>query len=111
MIVVEVWDPTGAKRREVEVPDDVPTGRILVLLVERMQMPREGPDGQMLSYKFHHRATGRQLLDEQTLHQAGVNSGDVLRLQPEITAGSIFHSPRRSPSAFDHASAIPATDR
>jgi hypothetical protein len=28
-----------------------------------------------------------QLLDNQTLREAGVSEGDVLRIQPEITAG------------------------
>jgi hypothetical protein len=41
-----------------------------------------------MSYKFHHKASGRQLLDDQTLASADIHSGDVLRLQPEITAGS-----------------------
>jgi hypothetical protein len=40
-----------------------------------------------MSYKFHHKASGRQLLDDQTLAAADIHSGDVLRLQPEITAG------------------------
>ncbi len=40
-----------------------------------------------MSYKFHHKASGRQLLDDQTLASADIHSGDVLRLQPEITAG------------------------
>jgi hypothetical protein len=62
--------------------------RILVLLVDKMNLPRNSPDGQLMSYKFHHKATGRQLLDEQTLRQAGVQNGDVLRVQPEITAGA-----------------------
>ena len=31
--------------------------------------------------------TGRQLLEAQTLAEAGIKDGDVLRLQPEITAG------------------------
>jgi hypothetical protein len=53
-----------------------------------MNLPRHSPDGQLMSYKFHHRGTGRQLLEEETLSQAGVRSGDVLRLQPEITAGA-----------------------
>ena len=53
-----------------------------------MNLPKNSPDGQLLSYKFHHRASGRQLLDEETLAGAGVQQGDVLRLQPEITAGS-----------------------
>jgi hypothetical protein len=40
-----------------------------------------------MSYKFHHRASGRQLLDDETLEAAGVQNCDILRLQPEITAG------------------------
>ena len=45
------------------------------------------PDGQLMSYKLHHRRTGSQLLDNQTMAQANVLDGDELRLQPEITAG------------------------
>jgi len=84
---VQVWDATGNKRRDVDMPDDAPVARILAVLIERMNFPRNGPDGQVLSYKFHHKASGKQLLDEQTLASAGVKAGDVLRLQPEITAG------------------------
>jgi len=86
-IVVQVWDATGSKRQEVEVPEDAPVNRVLVVLVEKMRLPRNSPDGQLMSYKFHHKATGRQLLDHQSLKEAGVQAGDVLRLQPEITAG------------------------
>ena len=46
-----------------------------------------GPDGQPLSYKFHHKQSGRQIADEETLEEAGVRQGDVLRLVAEITAG------------------------
>jgi len=87
MIEIEVWDPTGSKRQQAEVPDDVPVNRLLVVLTEKMNLPRTGPDGQMLSYKFHHKASGSQLLDRQTLLEAGVSNGDIMRLQPEITAG------------------------
>jgi hypothetical protein len=41
-----------------------------------------------MSYKFHHKASGRQLLDEENFEGAGVHEGDVLRIQPEITAGA-----------------------
>lgn len=88
MITVEVWDATGSKKQAVEVPDDAPVNRILVVLVEKMRLPRQSPDGQLMSYKFHHKASGKQLLDNQTLSEAQVQDGDVLRLQPEITAGS-----------------------
>ncbi len=84
---VQVWDATGNKRQDVEMPADAPVNRILAVLLEKMKFPRYAPDGQPLSYKFHHRASGKQLLDEQTLSDVGVKDGDVLRLQPEITAG------------------------
>jgi hypothetical protein len=87
VLTVQVWDATGNKRQDVEMPDDAPVNRILVVLLERMNFPQHAPDGQLLSYKLHHRASGKQLLDDQTLETAGVKEGDVLRLQPEITAG------------------------
>ena len=91
-ITIEVWDATGNKRQSVELPSDAPVNRVIAVLVDRMNLPRHSPDGQLMSYKFHHKASGRQLLDTQTLADADVTSGDVLRLQPEITAGA--HAPR-----------------
>ena len=92
-MIVRVLDVTGSRSCEVEAPDDVPINRLLVLLVERMNLPLNSPDGQIMSYKLHLRRTGTQLLDAQTMAEAGVTGGDELRLQPEITAG---HSPDRS---------------
>jgi len=86
-INVRVSDNSGSRVNEVEAPDDVPVNRILVVLIERMNLPLNSPDGQLMSYKLHHRRTGQQLLDNQTLAQAAVTAGDELRLQPEITAG------------------------
>lgn len=86
-ITVQVWDATGNKRQEVEMPTDAPVKRILAVLLEKMKFPQYSPDGQPLSYKFHHRSSGKQLLDDQCLADVGVKEGDVLRLQPEITAG------------------------
>lgn len=86
-ITVQVWDATGNKRQDVELPDDAPVNRILAVLLEKMNLPRTAPDGQPLSYKFHHKRSGKQLLDEQCLADVGVVEGDVLRLHPEITAG------------------------
>ncbi len=88
MITVQVWDATGNKRNDVELPDDAPVNRILAVLLDKMSLPRTGPDGQPLSYKFHHKRSGKQLTDEQCLSAVGVINGDVLRLQPEITAGA-----------------------
>ena len=88
MISVEVWDASGSKKQLVELPDDAPVNRVLVVLIEKMKLPQQSPDGQLMSYKFHHKNSGRQLLDTQSLSDAQVRPGDVLRLQPEITAGA-----------------------
>ena len=86
-ITIEVWDATGNKKQAVELPVDASVNRLIAVLVERMNLPRHSPDGQLMSYKFQHKGSGRQLLDEETLASAGVSDGDILRLQPEITAG------------------------
>jgi uncharacterized ubiquitin-like protein YukD len=88
MLQTRIWDITGTRCQTVEAPDDVPIGRLVVILVERMQLPLNSPDGQTMVYKLHHKASGRQLLDDATFAEAGVRDGDDLRLQPEITAGA-----------------------
>jgi hypothetical protein len=100
MIRLRVSDISGSRVNEVEAPDDVAVNRILAVLVERLNLPLNSPDGQLMSYKLHHRRTGSQLLDLHTLGQSGVVSGDELRLQPEITAGAMGanHRSRRRPS-------------
>jgi uncharacterized ubiquitin-like protein YukD len=88
-INIEIWDASGNKKTPVEVPADVPINRIIVVLIERLNFPRyDATMGQLLSYKLHHQASKRQLLDDQSLDQAGVADGDILRLIPEITAGA-----------------------
>jgi len=84
---VIIVDATGNKEQKVGLPDDIKIGIIMVKLVEKIKLPSTGPDGNPISYKFIHKVTGRQLLEAQTLGEAGIHDGDVLRLQPEITAG------------------------
>lgn len=86
-IKIRVSDISGVRTHDVEAPDDVAVARLLVVLIERMNLPLNSPDGQIMSYKLHHRRTGSQLLDQLTLGQSGVVDGDDVRLQPEITAG------------------------
>lgn len=86
-IRMRILDLSGARSREVEAPNDVEINRLIVLLVEKMELPLNSPDGQIMSYKLHHRRTGRQLFDDETLENAGIIDGDELRLQAEITAG------------------------
>lgn len=87
IINVFVYDSTENKRVPVELPDDAPVNKIIAVLIDKLLLPKNGPDGAPLSYKFHHKNSGRQVQDGQTLAQAGVQNGDILRLQPEITAG------------------------
>jgi hypothetical protein len=84
---ITVVDATGNKAEEATVPGNVAVGRIVAKLVELMEMPSVGPDGHPLSYKFHHKRTGRQIGDHESLEAAGVADGDTLRLVAEITAG------------------------
>ncbi len=86
-ISVVVTDATGGRRDEVEMPDDQPIIRVIAALVQGLGLPLVGPDGQPMSYRFHHSETQAQLRDDGTLAGSGVKDGDTLRLVPEITAG------------------------
>jgi hypothetical protein len=86
-IQLTITDATGGRRDEVEVPDDAPVIRVIAALVNAMGLPLSGPDGQPMSYRFHHTESMSQLRDDQTLAGSGVKAGDTLRLVPEITAG------------------------
>ena len=86
-IDVIVTDATGARKNEVQVPNDAACARIIARLVEVLNLPLIAPDGQPMSYKFHHLESSRQLRDDMTLEQSGVTPGATLRLVPEITAG------------------------
>lgn len=88
-VSVVIVDATGNKEQKVGLPDDIKIGIIMVKLVEKIKLPSTGPDGNPISYKFIHKVTGRQLLETQTLADAHIKDGDVLRLQPEITAGAV----------------------
>jgi len=83
-----IVDITGNKEQQARLPEDIPVNQILIKLTEKMELPITGPAGNPISYKFIHKASGKQLTDAQTLVDAGVKEDDVLRLQPEITAGS-----------------------
>ena len=84
---IVIMDATGSKEQDASVPDDAPSVRLIAKLIELLNLPLTGPDGQPLSYRFHHKASGRQLRDEETLADAGLSDGDTLRLVAEITAG------------------------
>ena len=59
-INVTVFDSTENKRVPVELPDDAPANKLIAVLIDKLKLPRNGPDGAPLSYKFHHKNSGRQ---------------------------------------------------
>lgn len=87
-INVIIIDATGNREQKAGLPDDVPIGKVMIKLVEKMNLPLNGPDGSPISYKFIHKVSGKQLFENNSLRDANVKDGDVLRIQPEITAGA-----------------------
>ena len=84
---VNVIDVTGSKSYPASLPSDAPCVRIIEQLIPKIGLPTVGPDGAPQAYSFHHKRTGRQLSDNQTLDEVGCVSGDTLRLMPTISAG------------------------
>ena len=86
-LTLTITDATSSKAQRAAVPADAPVVRVLARVISAMNLPQAGPDGLPLSYKFHHRESGRQLREDDTLAAAGVGEGDTLRIVAEITAG------------------------
>ncbi len=86
-IEVEIMDHTGSKRKRARLPDDAPVSRLISALITKMNLPTTDPSGQPMSYHLDHKQSGKRLRDDDTLSNAGVKTGDVLRIAAEITAG------------------------
>lgn len=85
---VTIIDVTGSKAYPASLPGDVPCARIIEQLIPKMGLPTVGPDGAPQAYNLHHKRSGRQLADAETLDQIGCVAGDTLRLVPTISAGT-----------------------
>jgi hypothetical protein len=86
-ITITITDATGSRRDEVELPSTEPSIRVMAAVIQALGMPLVGPDGQPMSYRFHHLESQIQIRDDASLAAAGVKDGHTLRLVPEITAG------------------------
>jgi hypothetical protein len=84
---VTFLDQSGAKSVDAIIADTVTVKRILPSIVNKMNLPVMGPDGQPVSYSLDHREGGRRLREDQTLAEARVGDGDHLIVYPEIVAG------------------------
>ena len=75
MAIIEtyIWDITSSRSQMAELPDDIEIARLLVLLVERMNLPLNSPDGQIMSYKLHHKQSGKRSNRSSVIRMVGVD--------------------------------------
>lgn len=94
-ISVTIVLPNGGAR-SAEVPDDAIVRDLVAELVSLLQLPTIGPDGRPMGYRLDSKALGRELVETETLAEAGIPEEDRLILTTDITAGvvSLSQSPR-----------------
>lgn len=94
-VSVTIVLPNGGARRA-DVPADVPVRELIEELTSLLELPSVGPDGRPMGYRLDSKALGRELREEETLTDAGVQNNDRLMLTTDITAGatSVNQSPR-----------------
>lgn len=86
-IRVSILDHTGGTKTVVELPDDVPLNRLLPELVDQLGLPTQQA-GTPVSYRLDIPEAGTRVGDEETLEESGVETGTILSLLPEVTAGA-----------------------
>ncbi len=84
-IQVRITDQVGGKSVIARLSANAPGSQMLQALVTKLQMPSNQ------GYYLTHKETGRRLADNDTLINAGVREGDIIRLNPDITAGGGFY--------------------
>jgi uncharacterized ubiquitin-like protein YukD len=87
VVSVVIEDVTGAKRQRADIPDDIPLKRVITALITKMKLPSVSPSGSPLNYQLHHKASGRSLSESDTLANAGIRDGAVLKIHPVVVAG------------------------
>lgn len=94
-VSVTIVLPNGGARRA-DVPAEVPVRELIQELTSLLELPSVGPDGRPMGYRLDSKALGRELREEETLTDAGVQNNDRLMLTTDITAGatSVNQSPR-----------------
>ncbi len=71
----------------VELPRDIPMSRLIPALIDRLDLPITGPDGQAMSYRLQ-TEDGTVLGDNDTLNSVGVQDGSNITLSAEMQAGN-----------------------
>jgi hypothetical protein len=85
-IRISIMDQIGGTKTTVEVPDDVPMNQLIPALITSLNLPVRQA-GNLISYRLDNISTNKRLADESTLADAGVESGSIFSLSPEVTAG------------------------
>ena len=89
MINIIIIDESRNRKQSVELPDDTPCDLLMKKLIEKINFPLTGADGNPINYKFINTITGQHVIETQTLSEAGIKNGDILLLQPKISSGKI----------------------
>lgn len=87
---IAIIDQTGGTKTVVEVPDDIPTRELIPALVQNLGLPEhQGNDPIIYHLENFDPGTGagNRLSDDQTLAEAGIESGMQFSLAPELIAG------------------------
>jgi hypothetical protein len=87
---ISVIDQRTGTKTQVRVPTNAPTNKLIPALVKTLGMPTEGPGGAPQQYYLALEDAERtdQLDEDETLEQAGVQEGAVLRIMPQMTGGA-----------------------
>lgn len=94
-IQVGVINPSETEKVTMQVPDDVPVRDLQDAMVEQMDLPTRGKNGERLRYHLSVVRKGEPLerLDNnETLQENNVQNGDVLQLTVEMVAGACKNS-------------------
>ena len=86
-IDVTIKDTIDSETHRVRLPDDVPMGQLQLALLSSLEMQLTSSDGAPISYRMYH--GGREIGQDETLAQAGVQSGAEMTLSQEARAGGI----------------------
>jgi hypothetical protein len=80
--------PTGMIR-EIHMPDDLAIAELNPDLAQALDLPRFGPNNELVKYRLDSKRLGRRLNDNETLHSAGIESGETLILSLEFSASGL----------------------
>jgi hypothetical protein len=89
LLRISILDPSKTTKTEVEVPDDIPSQRLVKALVGRMGFPPNDQRGQPIAYRLGYSRNGvdTEILPDQTLADVGTRNDEQLRLYADMQAG------------------------